>query len=45
MISTVECPKCHNRIVARPTKILSNSTFTIEAYECDRCHNKFKVTR
>lgn len=43
MISTVKCPRCSNELDVKPTKILENNVFTIEAYECDKCHNKFKV--
>lgn len=45
MIPTVECPKCRNRITSSPVRILSNSVFSIEAYECVVCGNKVKITR
>lgn len=44
MMPATKCPKCNNSIAVKPTRVLKNQVFTIEAYECDRCHSKFKVT-
>lgn len=37
------CPSC-GKIVDKPSSILKNQCFTIEAYECGRCHHNFKVS-
>jgi len=38
-----KCPIC-GKEVDKPSKILKNHVFTIEAYSCIGCNHNFKVT-
>ncbi len=37
------CPSCGKK-VDKPSRVLENYCFTIEAYNCEKCHHSFKVT-
>ena len=37
------CPNC-GREVFKPSRVLKNHYFAIEAYECQKCNHNFKVT-
>jgi predicted RNA-binding Zn-ribbon protein involved in translation (DUF1610 family) len=41
--SMAHCPNC-GKEVDRPSRVLKNYSFTIEAYNCKKCHTNFKVT-
>jgi len=38
-----KCPNC-GKEVDKPSRILKNHVFSIEAYSCDECNNEFKIT-
>lgn len=37
------CPICGKEVI-KPSRVLKNHCFTIEAYDCRKCHHNFKVT-
>lgn len=37
------CPNC-GKLVDKPSRVVTNYCFTIEAYFCGKCHHSFKVT-
>ena len=37
------CPNCGKEVV-KPSRVLKNHCFTINAYECTECHHNFKIT-
>ena len=39
----VHCPNC-GKEVGKPSRVLTNQSFTIQAYNCGKCHHYFKVT-
>jgi transposase-like protein len=39
----VHCPSC-GKEVEKPSRTLTNYSFTIEAYNCKKCHHNFKIT-
>lgn len=37
------CPSCGKEVI-KPSRVLKNYCFTIEAYDCRKCHHNFRVT-
>ncbi len=37
------CPSC-GKEVNKPSRVLKNHCFTIEAFHCGKCHHYFTVT-
>lgn len=37
------CPIC-GKEVNKPSRVLKNYSFTIQAYDCGKCHHHFIVT-
>ena len=44
VMTLAKCTGCGHE-VERPTKELSNDSFTVKEYFCSECHNWFKIVR
>lgn len=44
LMQMTHCPSC-GKVVEKPSSVLKNQCFTIEAYNCRKCHHNFKVTK
>lgn len=42
-MNMAHCPSC-GKIVDKPSRVLKNQCFIIEAYDCGKCHHHFNVT-
>jgi hypothetical protein len=45
LIGDVLLAHCHScgKEVEKPSRILKNYSFTIQAFNCEKCHHNFKV--